>query len=161
MRLVRLTYAMLASLLLAACASYEPPTTGPTAKLAFANASACHFTIKIYEQSRNCVGRRKAVDLLGRGIQVVTVPAVAEITFQYAVDLEGTDALETEEVCESDCVANARFTPQSGASYIFTGTEGCNAMLERFYSKTDQRPVQWQSPKWRRGFNESSSFCSR
>lgn len=140
--------------------SYDPPNSGPIAVVGFVNESPCHFTIKLYEQSRNCVGRLRAVDLLGRGSQLVYVRAGSEVTFQYALDLEGTPDADPKGVCESDCVVNIRFTPASGAGYVFRGYQGCSGSLERIVSKNDLRPVKSKFPPWRRGFNEGSSFCT-
>jgi hypothetical protein len=145
-------------LALAGCASpYTSPTSGPNAKIRFVNDAQRNLNIAYFDTSTKCVGRRQTEVIRPTTEHEHVVRANGELTFQYFLTNQPSWG------GEQYCLINLRFFPKEGSSYIFRTTESsnsCNWLMVDATQSGNPKPEPLKRILWKRGFYESSSFCS-
>ncbi len=143
---------------LVGCASpYVPPTSGPTAKIRFENDAQRNLYISYFDQSSQCVGRRSTEVILPTTEQEHIVRANSDLTFQYYLTNHNGGGHE------QYCLMNLRFHPKASNVYVFRTSEGFNNCRWLMTDSTDANaptPIELKRIVWKRGFDESSSWCN-
>lgn len=144
-------------LLIGCAAPYVPPTSGPTAKIQFVNDAGRNLVIAHYDQSRQCVGRR-STDVIPPGhVREDVIRADQDITFQYHLTNYSGGA------AEGYCLVNLRFMPKAGHHYVFRTNEtskSCHWHMTAVIAGGGHSPEELKKIPWKKGFDESSSFCN-
>lgn len=131
--------------------SYRGPDSGPVATIIYRNGSSKSLHIALFNQSQDCMGRRRLDTIEPGAERTARVRAGEEVTFEY--DLSGGSRY---------CLINLRFSPRVGATYLFETIEDADRCLWRMLDVSNEQPqrVELQRIPWRRGWDENSSFCS-
>jgi hypothetical protein len=121
---------------------YEPPKEGPTAKLTFATDSVLTLFPSMYEQSKNCKGKRMLGHIgLNQNVDVL-VKADDHVSFLF---IGGNGPLT--------CRANLRFKPSPGGEYKFEATM-VNSKCFWKITRNDVGVSSQDVPVWELKFNE-------
>jgi transposase-like protein len=119
--------------------------------------------IQIYDQAETCSSRHN-VALLGTELKKnITVKASTPLSITMGVD-RAIIPLPTGFIVRG-CNPTVTFSPQNGASYIaelVTGNDMCSIKLTQISPDQTTVDVSEGAVKmrhWKRGFDESSSFC--
>jgi hypothetical protein len=164
MKIRHLSVYLIAAVGLAGCASpYVPPTSGATAQLTFKKYKDSTTGIQIYDQAETCASRHNIALLRSDSEKSIVVKADAPLSITMSVD-KAVIPLPVGFVVRG-CNPTVTFVPENGVSYtaeLITEHDMCSIRIEQLSSiqtTSDVPKSAVRNRKWKRGFDEGSSFC--
>jgi hypothetical protein len=155
---------LVAVVCISGCASsYVPPASGDMAHITFNKHKGSTTGIQIYDHAETCSSRHNVALLTAKPKESITVRAGAPLSITIGVD-RAVIPLPIGFIVRG-CNPTVTFTPQSNASYLadlVTAQNTCSIKLMRVNADQTTVDVPEDSVeirKWKRGFDESSSFC--
>lgn len=164
MKIRHLSIYLIAAAGIAGCASsYVPPASGPMAQLTFKKYKDSTTGIQTYDQAETCSSRHNIALLRSDAEKSITVKADAPLSITMSVD-KAVIPLPTGFIVRG-CNPTVTFVPQNGASYtaeLITGHDVCSIKVAQINADRTAGDVPENAVrirKWKRGFDEGSSFC--
>ncbi|MFM0644022.1 hypothetical protein PQR14_06800 [Paraburkholderia bryophila] len=150
---------------IAGCAStYAPPTSGDTAHITFSKYKDSTTSIQTYDNAETCSSRH-SIALMRSDSKKTTVAVKASEPLSITMSVDRAIIPLPIGFVVRGCNATVTFAPKNGASYaaeLVTGHDVCLIKLKQINADETTADVPESSLKirnWKRGFDESSSFC--
>jgi hypothetical protein len=161
-----------ASVSLTGCyTTYQPPASGPTAKIEFIDSTPEHLSVHLHNGVKECTDRVNAGGVPGNARRTITVPAGQPLVFTVGVDAPYAKmalflpigfavglysaGLKCEMPdCEMPvsrkifigCAPTIEFTPKSGHNYVFHMTSNQKDCAFDFFDATGAGITQSKAP---------------
>lgn len=156
---------LVATASIAGCAStYTPPTSGDTAHITFKKYKDATTSIQTYDDAQTCSSRH-SIALMRAEAQKTTVAVKASAPLSITMSVDRAIIPLPIGFVVRGCNPTVTFNPKNGASYtaeLVTDHDMCSIKLAQINADETTNDVAEGSVtirKWKRGFDESSSFC--
>ena len=165
MKIPRLSVILTAVGCISGCVSaYVPPASGDVAQITFNRYKDSTTAVQIYDVAQTCTSRHGVALLRSDSKKSIAVRAGVPLSVTMSVD-HAVIPLPVGFIVRG-CNPTITFTPEKGATYVANMVADDNACAIKLTRAEDgQAPTDVPEDaikvrRWKRGFEEGSSFCN-